>query len=203
MLRRIALLAPLALFSCAGPSTVPPMGSARITTDFATYDIRRVGVVPFQALEGLRLGRHEVGAIETNFHSEFSSGTSFDLVPLRGADLGEVLPPDPFRHGWYAPDTVRTLRNRYRLDALLVGTITSRRIISPQVLGIQLDLVSCETGATIWSSSIVLDASKEETRDAIAIWTQNELGEKDGGEITLLSPRRFARFAAYQMSRML
>lgn len=185
------------------PTHVPAMGSAQITSDFGTYSIRRVGVVPFQALDSLRLNQHEVGAIETGFHSEFSAGTSFDLVPLRGTDLAEVLPPDPFRKGWYSPETIQTLRDRYRLDALLVGTITSRKVVSPQVLGMQLDLVSCETGATVWSSGIVLDASREDTRDAVAVWASQELGDDHGAAMTLLSPKRFARFAAYQLARLL
>ena len=85
----------------------------------------------------------------------------------------------------------------------MVGTITSRRVVLPQILGVQLDLVSCETGATIWSSSILIDGSREDTRAAIDIWARNELGEPDGAEITLMSPQRFARFAAYQVARML
>ncbi len=189
--------------ACVAPVEVPPMGSARITSDFSTYQVRRVGVVPFQAVEAMGLGSHEIGAIETSFQTELAASTTFELVPLRGTDLDEVLPPDPFRKGWYTPETIRTLRDRYRLDALMVGSITSRKVVPPQVLGIRLDLVSCETGATIWSSSLHLDASRQETRDAIELWAANQLGDQHASSLALLSPLRFAQFAAYQMARML
>ncbi|QDV05038.1 hypothetical protein Poly30_05330 [Planctomycetes bacterium Poly30] len=179
------------------------MGSAKITSDFESYTLRRVGVLPFSEINKDPMAAHEVGAIETSFHSEFAAATPYDLVPLRAQDLAELLPPDPFREGWYAPATLRTLRERFRLDAILVGTITSRRVVVPQVLGVQLDLVSCETGQTIWSADLQLDASSEETREAIDSWAHGQLGEEHGAKMTLLSPKKFASFAAYQMARLL
>lgn len=202
---RAILVGALALLAtgCLAPLPVPVMGSARIASDFDTYVVQRVGVMPFTSMEGLRLAAHEVGAVETAFHSEFSAATSYDLVPLRPGDLAETKPIDPFRDGWYTAETVRTIRDRHRLDALLVGTITSRKSMTPQVLGVQLDLVSCETGATIWSADILLDASLDQTREAILIWATNELGDEHAAKMALMSPTRFARFAAFQMARML
>lgn len=179
------------------------MGSAKITSDFESYRLQRVGVLPFSELNKDPMVPHEVGAIETSFHSEFAAATPYDLVPLRIQDLAELLQLDPFREGWYAPSTLRTLRERFRLDAVLVGTITSRRVVAPQVLGVQLDLVSCETGQTIWSSDLQLDASSEETRVAIDTWARTRLGEEHGAKMALLSPKKFASFAAYQMARLL
>lgn len=199
----IAAAALGAATGCQAVGPVPLMGSARVTSDFETYAIERVGLVPFHSLEGLRLAAHEVGEVETTFHAEFVAGTSYDLVPLRREDLAEVLPIEPFRRGRYAPEAIRTLRDRYRLDAILVGTITSRRVMAPQVLGMQLDLVSCETGATIWSADLLLDASREDTRAAIEHWAERELGNEASAELALLAPQRFAHFAAFQMARLL
>lgn len=193
----------LPVVGCLGPSEVPMMGAARITSDFDTYAIHRVGMVPFQALDEAELAPHEIGLVETAFHSEFVAGTSYDIVSLRGLDLDEVLPPNPFREGSYSPQTIRTIRDRYQLDAIMVGTITSRRVIAPQVLGVQMDLVSCETGATIWSSDLLLDAARQDTRDALDIWAQHELGDEHGAQMALISPLKFAQFAAYQVARLL
>ena len=179
------------------------MGSAQITSDFESYSLARVGVLPFAELNKEPMAHHEIGAVETSFHTEFAAATPYDLVPLRAIDLGEVLAPDPFREGWYAPETLATLRERYRLDAVLVGTITSRRVVAPQVLGVQLDLVSCETGQTIWSSDLQLDASNERTRRALATWAEEHLGEEHGARMAMLSPKKFAHFAAFQMARLL
>ena len=199
----LTLLAAAGASGCVGPHTVPPMGAAQIASDFESYTIQRVGFVPFQALHSARLAPQEVGSIETSFHAEFASGTPYDIIPLRAQDLAEIMPPEPFRRGWYPPEAIVALRDRYRLDAVLIGSVTARRVNPPMVLGAQIDLVSCETGQTIWSSDILLDASHEATRDALFVWAERELGEKHAASIALLSPRRFAHFAAFQMARML
>ena len=166
--------------SCVGPHTVPAMGSAEIASDFETYRIQRVGFVPFRPLDRFVLPTNEVSAIETSFHSEFATGTPYDIVPLRADDLAEIMPAEPFRRGWYPPEAILALRDRYRLDAVFIGSVTARRLTPPLVLGAQLDLVSCETGQTIWSSDILLDASSRDTRDALEVWAQRELGEEHG-----------------------
>ncbi|MEM1449993.1 MAG: hypothetical protein AAGI22_12830 [Planctomycetota bacterium] len=193
----------VSLSGCLGPSTVPAIGSAEVATDFASYSIRRVGFIPFRPLHDTRMAPHEVGAMETSFHAEFSSATPYDIIPLDERDLAEILPPEPFRRGWYSPEAIVTIRDRYRLDAVFIGSVTARRLTPPLVLGAQLDLVSCETGQTIWSSDIVLDASNEATRRAIHVWAERELGRGYAADVALMSPRRFAHFAAYQMARML
>lgn len=195
----------LSVLSCSAPKPVPMMGSARIAADFESYTVGRVGLLPFRAIEssGSALASHEVGALETSFHAELATATNYDLIPLRAQDLDAVLPPDPFRDGWYTPDAIRALRDRFRLDGLMVGTVTSRRVTPPQVLGVQLDLISCETGATIWSGDLMLDAGRQPVREAVAIWSKEALGDNDGGAMVLLSPRKFAHFAAFQLARLL
>lgn len=205
LVRAFAASAALAVSACVVPGPVPMMGSARIAADFETYQVQRVALLPFRAVDKSpgALAAHEIGALETSFHAELANGTPYDLIPLRGQDLAAVLPPDPFRDGWYTPDAIRQLRDRFRLDAVMVGTVTSRRVVPPQVLGVQLDLISCETGATIWSADLLVDAARDDVRDAVAAWSTRSLGEDDGGAMVLLSPRRYAHFAAFQLARLL
>ena len=40
-------------------------------------------------------------------------------------------------------------------------------------------------------------------QDAVAAWSKGDLGKDDGGAMVLLSPRRYAHFAAYQLARLL
>jgi len=204
-LRALAASTSLALAACATVEPVPMMGSASIAADFETYRLQRVALLPFRAVDRTSgtLAAHEVGTLETSFHAELAAGTPYDLIPLRGEDLAAVLPPDPFRDGWYTPDAIRLLRDRFHLDGVMVGTITSRRVVPPQVLGVQLDLISCETGATIWSADLMLDAARNDVQDAVAAWSKGDLGKDDGGAMVLLSPRRYAHFAAYQLARLL
>ncbi|MEC8493720.1 MAG: hypothetical protein VXZ39_02285 [Planctomycetota bacterium] len=201
----MATSAAIALAACVTAGPVPMMGSARIAADFDTYRLQRVALLPFRAVDRTSgtLAAHEVGTLETSFHAELASATPYDLIPLRGEDLAAVLPPDPFRDGWYTPDAIRLLRDRFHLDGIMVGTITSRRVVPPQVLGVQLDLISCETGATIWSADLMLDAARNDVQEAVAVWSEGSLGKDDGGAMVLLSPRRYAHFAAHQLARLL
>ena len=66
-----------------------------------------------------------------------------------------------------------------------------------------MDLISCETGQTIWSADLLLDSSIAETRDALGVWAAEELGEEHAARMAMISPRKFAHFAAYQMARLL
>lgn len=198
----LALLGVL-LTSCATPVSVPTMGSAQIVSDFESYSIRRVGFLPFQPLHAAQLAAQDVGSIETSFHAEFSAGTPYDIVPLSKDDLSEIAQLEPFRKGAYAPEAILAIRDRYRLDALLVGSVTARQVTPPLVLGAQLDLISCETGQTVWSADILLDSSIAETREALGIWASEELGEEHAARMAMISPRKFAHFAAYQMARLL
>ena len=207
MISRLCVLVVLCLVSgsssCIGPATVPAIGSAKIASDFESYSIQRVGFVPFRPLHNSRVAAHDAGAMETSFHAEFATGTPYDIVPLNASDLAEILPAEPFRRGWYPPEAIVAMRDRYRLDAVLIGSVTARRLTPPLVFGAQLDLVSCETGQTIWSSDILLDASSADTRAALETWAARELGQEHAASIALMSPRRFAHFAAFQMARML
>ena len=66
-------------------------------------------------------------------------------------------------------------------------------------------LIDGETGTVVWSAASDLDAGSARVREGVAQWSSGELGNEgsDDAEIILLSPRRFARFAAYQLAIML
>jgi len=170
--------------------------------DFHTYELRRVGLLP---VAGHDVSYKEASELTTALYSEFGSRTSFEWVLLRPEDLDEIPRSDPHRRGYYDPRSVLALARRFHLDALLVGTITDRRTFQPQRLAISLDLVAVETGTVVWSSAIDLDAGSARVREGVAQWSSGELGNEgsDDAEIILLSPRRFARFAAYQLAIML
>lgn len=196
------LLASLAA-SCATTIAVPPLGSAQVVSDFESYTIRRVGFLPFRPLHGVQLPSSDVASIETYFHAEFSAGTRYDIVPLSPDDLSEIPYLEPFRKGTYSPEAILAIRDRYQLDALLVGSVTARKVTPPLVLGAQIDLISCETGQTLWSADLLLDSSVAATRDALELWASEELGEEHAARMAMISPRKFAHFAAYQMARLL
>ena len=88
-----------------------------------------------------------------------------------------------------------------------MGTLADAQFFAPQRLAVQLDLVACETGAAVWSGAVHLDAADADVRDSLMIWASNPSASDYRGsepsDLALLSPRRFARFAAWQLSQLL
>lgn len=191
----------LIAFSCAAPMRASTLASARLAPDFESYTLRRVGLLP---LTGAEMDPEREPEMQAAFFAEVSRMTNFEVVALTPEDLEEVPRSEPYRRGGYQPRTVIALARRFRVDALLIGTVTDYEVFPPLKLGVQLDLVASETGLAIWSASVVLDAGRQDVRDALEEWSRRDLGEE--GETWregLVSPRKFARFAAHEIARLL
>lgn len=203
-MRSLAPLASLLLLAAcaAAPRGVPVLGSATVARDFESYPIRRVGVVPFS---GADLSPDQSRELSAAVFGELSAVTSYEVVPLAIDDLAEVPSSEPYRRGWYLPETVLGIARRYQLDAILIGTVTDMQCFPPQRLGLSVDMVAAETGMVVWTAAVQLDASQARTRDAIEEWARVHLGaaEKPEWELILISPRRFMRFAAFQVAELL
>jgi hypothetical protein len=203
----VALGVGVLLGGCLAPfaGTMPDLASARVAPDFETYTIRRVGLLPFQ---GRDLDDARSRGLQRALLSEVQRSTPWEVVLLDASDLEMVELSEPHRQGWYRPRTVIQLSRRHSLDALLFGTVTDERFYPPQLLSLSADLVSAETGLVIWSSSVHLDAS--DRRVLAGLRTFYGAGDGAGIEdaetawnVALVSPDRFARFAAYQVARLL
>jgi hypothetical protein len=192
----------LALASCGALPTkeVPLLATGRITSDFASYSIQRVGLIPVD-MDGDESAMDE--ALEQALHAELTAATDYEVISISRLDLQELHGLEPFRRGSYSAATLLELRRRFLLDAVAVGVVSTRRAVPPQRLGVQFDLISCETGATLWSSRVLLDAADVEMREALELWSRDHTDTIDGAELVLLSPRRFARFAAWQVMQLL
>ena len=194
-----------ALTGCAtGRPSMPTLATARVASDFDTYRIGRVGLMPFA---GDDLTEEQSAGLEAAFFTEISHSTPFELVKLDPLDLQEVRASDAYRRGWYAPDTIVATARRYSLDAVLFGTVTQSQFFPPQKLSVSVDMVAAETGLVIWSSTVHLDATEERVRDGLEAYFSNTRGkvEDDSQDwrTALLSPSRFAQFAAFQIASLL
>ena len=205
-LRRLGplLLCGIVLGACA--TTAGDDGAltrVRVTGDYESYRIARVGLLPFR---GEEIDAEQGRALQSAFASSFGAVARFEILTLDDADLEEVPESEPFRRGWTKPATVLALGRRYDLDAILVGTVGEVQSFAPQKLALEIDLVATETGLPIWSASLVLDAGEERVRRAIEAW---HASDRDGGEaaesweLALISPRRFAEFAAAEIATTL
>lgn len=192
----IVLLA--AACAASGPRSTAPLASARVAADADTYALHRVGLVPV-------LGRDLEPDFAVVLHESLAAALGeeapFETVALGPADLEEVPPSEPHRRGRYPAATILETARRFRLDGVLVVTASDVQMFRPLRLGLRADLIAAETGAVVWSANVSLDARSERTREGLEAFYGGSEGER--WELSLLSPRRFARFAAHELARAL
>jgi hypothetical protein len=178
--------------------------TAKVVTDFESYKLNRVGLLPLLHDDLLA---EQSAPIQAGFLAEFSRSTPFEVVCLDNEDLAEIPGSDPYRRGWYDPRTIIALSRRYQLDAVFVGTLADTQFFAPQRISVQVDLVACETGASIWTGAVHLDASDSSVRESLMMWREDSSSDAYRGsepnDLALISPRRFARFAAWQLAQLL
>lgn len=199
----LLVAAALCVGACkSGKADAPILARATIAEDFSTYRLRRVGVMPFQ---GASVGAEQSTDMQSVLGAEIQAAAPYEIVLLGVRDLEEVRAADAHRLGWYPPETVIALSRRYRLDALVFGTVTRQQQFPPQQLDVQVDLVAAETGVPVWSALVQLDAADPRVQDGLCAFygTKGDDSGRPGWRIALLAPNRFARFAAWQVASLL
>jgi hypothetical protein len=182
------------------PEERQQLAVTRAAPDLHTYHLRRVGIVPF---EGHDIDPERSRTLQGAFLLELGRVAPFEIVRLDSKDLDELADSEPYRRGTYKPKTLLELARRFNLDGVLVGTVTQFNVYPPQVLGLELDLVSTETGMVIWAASLRLDAADRRVRQNLEMYSRaQERGSNwEGGvQLTLISPSMFARFAAHEVA---
>jgi len=191
----------LSLSACsATSSSVDVLATTRVAIDRDQYTLRRIGMLP---VESAFLRADEALAFQAALATELSTRWRAEIVPLRGEDVAETPAHQSFRTGRIDPDGIVTMARRYNLDGLVAVTVTDRRAYPPQRLGLEVELTACDTGLPIWAASLRLDASQERTRGAVHAWfdaARNADSVPETWELCLLSPLRFAEFAAAQVA---
>ena len=180
---------------------MPALAHAVVASDFDTYALHRVGLMPVAGLDDNPVLAE---SFRLALESELSRSAPYELVILSEAQLEAVEDSEPHLKGFYRPRTILALSQRYQLEGLLFPTITQQRDYPPQELGVVLDLVAAETGLAVWSARLHIDANDPAVVRGLKVYYG--VGNADAShpwEIALLSPERFARFAAYQLALLL
>lgn len=198
----------LGLTACvAPPREVPLFARAQLATDFDTYLIQRVGLLPVRvpiADGGAHVSQGDY--LQGWLASQVELGSPYEVIELEDADLEGLPPLDPRRSGRHEVETVLGLSERFALDALLIVQVTDQQPYPPQRISAHAELVACETGATIWTGNVQLDARDVRVREGLEVYASRDVGMGDGADrwdVILLSPRRFAEFAMWQLAQML
>jgi hypothetical protein len=194
--RRLALLVPIAVLfvACAAPPRSP--AKPRISQGF--WEVRRVLVLPFTA-ENEYPGQAEM--ITGSFTQALRRG-AFSVVPAPEALLTTTLSKDVARGVLRLQDLVE-LESAYRADAVIIGSITRYAPYAPQVLGLDVKVISTRTGVVLWSAQKVFDMTSDAiAKDAVG-WYERYVDEAQadyGPEVVFLSPTAFARYACHRLT---
>jgi hypothetical protein len=130
------------------------------------------------------LGRHEVVAVEREA-------------------AARLLPADPLYHDRLDGSVLLALRDALGADAVLISRLERFQSFDPCALALTAHLVDCGDGSILWSATGHLDAGRIDVQEDVRLWHGRSNGDAlpsvAGWRGVLLSPSRFARYAADRM----
>ncbi len=197
------LLITVVAASCASMETreMVPIGTAKASADFASYDLRRVGVLPPR---GENLDADLSDALRDALRAAFAAETPYEMIPIGASELESLDNPDSTRTGRTEPRIVLEVARRAGLDAILATRVVDLRFYEPVRLGLEVDLIAVETGLVTWSAQVRVDVGDLRTLDAIQSWQESRrAGNESDRAVDVLSPRRIGEFAAAQVAMLL
>lgn len=161
--------------------------------------VRRIMVLPFEAAPGVRV---QEGELRGAFLGAMANIQKFEVVPLPdGTDDNRQL-YEGLRRGRIPAPALVELGKRYRVDGVMLGTITNYRAYTPQQLGLRLQLTSLHSGSTVWAAEGHYDANDAGTQSDLQHFAATFLGEEPSmhdWRINLLSPQKFAAFVSHRL----
>jgi hypothetical protein len=158
---------------------------------------RRVLVLPFRDAD-----RGAARTITEAFALEVEKTQALEVVSPYGPASKILEQLTIWDNGGLDVRALTTLRRRFDLDALALGTITQYRAYDPPVLGLRVQVVSARTGGVLWAAEGCFDAREAGVRHLMERFHAQRLehGERNyGWQILLSSPRHYAQFVANQL----
>jgi hypothetical protein len=191
----------LVLSSCETVhKSIEPLAVVRLAPDRELYVLRRVGILPIVARD---MRREDALALQSALAIRLSERIHAEVIVLTQGEAAEIPTNDAYLSGRIDPGSVLAFARRFNLDGLVTSNVTDRRTYAPQRLGLEVELTACDSGLPIWSASVRLDAAQERTRESLCAWFERErgaVGTNETADLYLLSPQRFAEFAAAQVA---
>lgn len=187
-----------ALFSKESTSQFTSMSYYK-SDEYGDANVRRVLLLPF-TVESER--DKVINEITNAFFIELQKVSKFDIVVAQ--EFQDILSQqrDVWYRGLIKAEIIVEAKKRYKVDAIIFGTITQYRPYEPPVLGIKIGMFSAKSGNIIWSADAIFDSSKAEVIQLIKAYHKEHYQKKQSlyeWSIILLSMKRYAQFVAYQM----
>ncbi|MEO0480589.1 MAG: hypothetical protein AAF196_14005 [Planctomycetota bacterium] len=204
MTRRSAVVLGLILCACqsTGSRDAVPIFSER-QSDEALRSVQRVMVLPMQNADGVTA---ETEQVRDSLARALVRTGRFEVRPLPDGSEEQSRIYDSVRRATLAPRDLVALGERYQIDAVVLGTVTSFRPYEPPQFGLRTRMLSLHDGSTLWQAEAVLDASDDAVAADVRRYAEDEQAEETslhGWRMTFLSPRRFIDYGTSRIASTL
>ena len=167
--------------------------------EYNNTGVHRVLLVPFT----YETNREKVvNEVTEAFSIELQKSAKFDIVLPHGFPEELLLQNDLWNKGLVRAETVIEAKKRFKVDAIIFGTITHYKPYEPPILGMKVGMFSTVTGNVIWTADTILDSSEATVIRLVKTYYRTNYQRKQslyGWKIILLSMKRYAQFAAHQV----
>ncbi len=167
--------------------------------EYNNTGVHRVLLVPFT----FETNREKViNEVTEAFSIELQKSAKFDIVLPHGFPEKLLLQNDLWNKGLVRAETVIEAKKRFKVDAIIFGTITHYKPYEPPILGMKVGMFSTATGNVIWTADTILDSSEATVVSLVKTYYRTNYQRKQslyGWKIILLSMKRYAQFVAHQV----
>lgn len=137
---------------------------------------------------------------------ELSKSKKFEVIRLTPAELKMHTGKPAWRAEDALPPTLLdTLGKEFACNGVIFAHLTAYQSQAPLAIGWRLKLVDARDGTILWSVDEVFDAGRPDVVAGVKIFDRREQKSDtdDDHWLTLHSPRRFGRYAAASVLRLL
>ncbi|MGR3292748.1 MAG: CsgG/HfaB family protein [Candidatus Scalindua sp.] len=167
--------------------------------EYLNTRLHRVLLLPF-TIESQR--DKVVDEITNAFYIELQKSAKFEIIIPQGFQDILSLQKDIWNRGLIRAETIEEAKKRYKVDAILFGTITQYQPYEPPTLGIKIGMFSAVSGSIMWSSDAIFDSSEAAVIKLLKKYYKEHYQRKQSlyeWKIILLSMKRYAQFVAHYM----
>ena len=167
--------------------------------EYLNTRLHRVLLLPF-TIESQR--DKVVDEVTDAFYIELQKSGKFEIIVPQGFQDILSQQNDIWNRGLIRSETIEEAKKRYKVDAILFGTITQYQPYEPPVLGIKIGMFSAVSGNIMWSSDAIFDSSDASVIKLVKTYYKEHYKRNQSlydWKIILLSMKRYAQFVAYHM----
>ena len=167
--------------------------------EYLNTRLHRVLLLPF-TIESQR--DKVVDEVTDAFYIELQKSGKFEIIVPQGFQDILSQQNDIWNRGLIRAETIEEAKKRYKVDAILFGTITQYQPYEPPVLGIKIGMFSAVSGNIMWSSDAIFDSSDASVIKLVKTYYKEHYKRNQSlydWKIILLSMKRYAQFVAYHM----